>query len=591
MMLLMMRSIAAVLLVAAVAPPVAAQQVRDAPAPPQATGRITGTVVGAESGRPVRFARVTLSGTSTIPEVLTGDDGAFVFDRLQPGVYTLQARKPGYLDTEFGQARPGTNTQGKRIVVAPKEQIERLVIPLSQGGSISGVVRDDRGDPAFRAHVRVAHWGVRNGIRMLLTVQSTETDERGRYRASLLAPRDYVVTAIPNEESVPATKQGPPSHGFAAVFYPGALSARAASVVALGLGEDKSQVDFQLPLVALGRVTGTVVGRDGRPVQNMPVSLLNNEHDDIEQGTETDAAGRFAFDGIVPGTYTVNAGRASHGHVKLAKHMATDGMGGYSFVVSDSRNESIDIKLVERLAKMEEALERRAVPAGSASGEVSVAGSASSDITLTIEPPRVVAGRIEAEGAAKPPVLRGTVVQITSHSLNGDAREAKVNADGTFVISDVAPGRYRITFAGEAAPWVLSTAISTGVDALDYLLEVPRDRDVRDLVLTLRDKSAELSGTVTDATSKPASNRTVVVFPSEERLWVAADRRIKAMDLAEDGKFLFEELRPGSYLLAVTNSVEPEEWLDPDFLRRLLGAAVHVTIAEGEKRVQDLRIR
>ena len=36
--------------------------------------------------------------------------------------------------------------------------------------------------------------------------------------------------------------------------------------------------------------------------------------------------------------------------------------------------------------------------------------------------------------------------------------------------------------------------------------------------------------------------------------------------------------------------VEPGEWYDPAFLQRLLPSAVKVTVAEGEKKVQDLKI-
>ncbi len=96
---------------------------------------------------------------------------------------------------------------------------------------------------------------------------------------------------------------------------------------------------------------------------------------------------------------------------------------------------------------------------------------------------------------------------------------------------------------------------------------------------------------VTDAASRPVGDRTVIVFPSDERLWPAAERRIRAMTLAADGKYVFGELRPGSYLLALTDSVEPDEWLDPEFLKKLLTASIPVNVGDGEKRVQDLRIR
>ena len=563
-----------------------AQQRRDTAPAPQATGRISGTVIGAESQRPVRFARVEIGSNAGASSAVTDDNGAFTFERLMPGAYDLHVSKPGYLDTQYGQARPGTNAPGKPIELKDKEQIDRLVVPLSQGGSISGVIRDDHGDPAYRANVQVSRWVFRNGLRTLEPVESTVTDERGRYRVSLLPPRDYIVTAIPDDEGIPGTKAGPQMSGFAPAFYPGTMTARSAGVISLGLGEERSDIDFPVPLVPLGRVTGTVLSTEGKPVTNIPVSLVNREFGDFERGTETDGAGRFMFEQVVPGAYIVSVGKASAGgHITvMAKKFRIDG-NDFSLAMDRKREIYLEAE-VDPSGRV-----IRTTSVGSASGEVNVTGMATSDIVLTMEPMRTVAGRITTEGSSAPPVTRGTVVEIVGRGLAAERFETKVAADGTFVIPNVAPGRYHVNFAGEAPPWTLASAMSAGVDALDYLLEVPRDRDVRDLVLTLRDRSSQLSGTVTDALSKPATDRTVIVFPSDERLWAGGFRRIRADNLNADGKYAFDEMRPGMYLVVLTDSVEWEEWLDPEFLRKLQPAAIPVTIGEGEKRVQDLRIR
>jgi protocatechuate 3,4-dioxygenase beta subunit len=594
----MTRTFAGAVFVLTVSLTALAQQARDTAPPPQATGRISGTVIGAESQRPVRFARVEIQSASGEDAVLTDDAGAFAFERLRPGTYALKVSKAGFLRTAYGQTRPGTDTPGKRIELGDKEQIERLVVPMSQGGSISGVVRDDRGDPAYRANVQVSRWTVRNGIRTLETVDATVTDERGRYRVSLLPPRDYIVRAIPEDEGGPETKAGPQVTGFAPAFYPGTMTARTAGVISLGLGEDRSEIDFQLPLVPLGRVTGAVFSTDGKPVTNIPVTLANKEHGDFEQGTQTDSAGRFTFERVVPGAYTVSVGRGTGaGHFAFVSK--TFRIAGSDFSVAlDSKRDVVEATkaLGTKLQFLEAEVDSnghitRTTTVGSASGEVNVTGMATSDIVLTMESLRTVAGRIMTEGSSPAPVLRGAVVAVIAHSLAGDFRDAKVAADGTFTIPDVPPGKYVVNFAGEMPPWTLASATSAGVDALDFLLDVPRDRDVRDLVLTLRDRSSQLSGTVTDASLKPATGRTVIVFPSDERLWAAGDRRIKAENLDAAGKYLIEDLRPGMYLVALTDSVEPDEWLDPEFLRKLLAASIPVTIAEGEKRVQDMRIR
>jgi Carboxypeptidase regulatory-like domain len=134
------------------------QQPRDLPPTTPGTGRIAGTVVDAESGRSVRFARVTLMSSMEDREAVTDEGGAFSFDSLKAGSYRLQVSKLGYLETAYGQARPGTDTPGKHIVLAGRTAVVTIVVPLSHGGAISGVVRDERGDPAFRAMVTVSRW-------------------------------------------------------------------------------------------------------------------------------------------------------------------------------------------------------------------------------------------------------------------------------------------------------------------------------------------------------------------------------------------------------------------------------------------------
>ena len=167
---------------------------------------------------------------------------------------------------------------------------------------------------------------------------------------------------------------------------------------------------------------------------------------------------------------------------------------------------------------------------------------------------------------------------------------ATLAADGTFTLADVAPGKYVVEVKGPE-PWNLSSAIANGLDALDSFLEVPRDRDVRDLTLTFRDRPTELSGAVLDPSTEPVDGRTVIVFPVDERLWTAGTHRIRATDVSENGRYEFTNLRPGTYRLAVVMGAEPDEWLHPEFLRQLADAAIPITIALGDKKTQDLRVR
>jgi len=81
-----------------------------------------------------------------------------------------------------------------------------------------------------------------------------------------------------------------------------------------------------------------------------------------------------------------------------------------------------------------------------------------------------------------------------------------------------------------------------------------------------------------------------VLFPTTSALWLPQSRRIQGVRPAADGAFTFPGLPPGDYLLAAIDDVEPGEWFDPAFLQRLLPTAMKLTIAEGEQKVQDIRL-
>ena len=105
------------------------------------------------------------------------------------------------------------------------------------------------------------------------------------------------------------------------------------------------------------------------------------------------------------------------------------------------------------------------------------------------------------------------------------------------------------------------------------------------------DKTQELSGTIQDTLGKPTADYTIVLFAAEKTFWVPQSRRIQGVRPSTDGKFTVRGIPAGEYRLTAVTDVEPGEWFDPAFLEQLMSASIPVSVREGEKKVQDIKVQ
>ena len=56
------------------------------------------------------------------------------------------------------------------------------------------------------------------------------------------------------------------------------------------------------------------------------------------------------------------------------------------------------------------------------------------------------------------------------------------------------------------------------------------------------------------------------------------------------GKYVMPGIPPGEYLMTAVTDIEPGEQFDPAFLELLSRSAIALTIGDGEKKTQDLRL-
>ena len=608
-----------------VRPTVTADQNRPAPpnqpardsataTPAVGTAVITGIVVVSGTGVPARRARLTLSSTEprTSLTAVADEHGRFAFPNLPAGRYSLSASKPGHISSSYGQARPGLPATAIQLGDGQKFDAR---LQITRGGVLTGVVLDEDGDAIPGIQVRALRYVRQNGERILRGESGGSTDDRGVYRIFGLQPGDYVIGAtprnieLPNPEAMRAQVEairervavlGRPDQprlqefaarleeiqgaanagnvqatGYASIYYPGTVTMAQAGTVALGPGEERTGLDFQLLRVPVARVEGVIVNGTGQAVQNIQVMLF-----DIGQGapgfgrntTRADGDGRFRFSNVAPGQYRI----------------AARGMAG-------GRGRGDGAPFMGRLGG------RGLPPAAEgsvrlwASADVTIDGRDVSDIALALQSGVSASGRIVFQGSQPPPTDLTRIRVSVTPADPGPARElsvpvsGRVDASGKFTIEGISPGRYRLNASG-AEGWVLESAVVDGQNSLDYPFEVKGGQNVGSAVITFTDQRSELSGALTDDRGQPALGYTILVYPSDQRLRTADSRRIRTVSPATDGRFTFGSIPPGEYLLTAVMDVEPGSWYDPAFLQQLDATALRVSIGEGEKKVQNMRI-
>ena len=611
-------------------------QSRVSTVPRSGTGLISGVVLSDESDRrPLRRAHVVIdSGLFELPDgALTDDAGQFVFAGLAAGNYTLSAKKAGYVSAPYGATRPGDRI-GQAIAIRDGQRVTGLTIRMSRGGVITGTVRQPNGQPAAGTTISVTR--TRGGVVSLIeaaNLGAAVTDDRGVYRIFGLAPGDYVVQArvqpmftamantgrritpeeiawaeratgvpaVPQTAAPPMTEDAMQPVAYTTVFYPGTTEAAAAAIVNVGVGQERQGVDFALQYVPMSRLSGTIVGPDGRPAARLDVSLNAAGEDETNPLTRlmfrypvrTQPDGTFVADNVAPGRYVLSV-RGAAETPPPQNPSAVMGRGLLGLLGAGSASLTLWAR-----------------------EELDVRGRDLTNLQVQLQPGMIVRGRVVLDASAGPgfDITTASVTLspvVTSPMGGGNAQEAAAmailgamtgagaspSADGTFEVKGVVPGRYRI---GALAPgllpgvavtptWMVVGVTVSGRDVADLPVEIRPNEGLRDVVVTVSDRVSELSGTVYDEIGRPTPAFAIVVFPTDRRYWLPGSSRIRQARPSSDGSFKFVALPPGQYYVCAPTDLEPNDLSDPLYLEQLTAGSFTLTIAPGEKKKQDLKL-
>jgi hypothetical protein len=250
------------------------------------------------AGAIVTLAGAGLSAATGGLRILTDNEGQFVFRGLPNGSLMMNATKGGYLPGAFGRRTPGGPAQP--LELADGQRIGDATLIIWRVAAITGAIVDEAGEPVVGIEVRAYRRTSVSGRRALRQEAQSLTDDRGVYRLFNLTPGQYVVGVAMTTVAVPSdalstyqpgsqtdaamreamvremagisalgmTGAGslrvgnlvvnprgrmvfPPSNdgrtfAYPTTFYPAATASAQASLVTIGSGEERSNIDIQM---------------------------------------------------------------------------------------------------------------------------------------------------------------------------------------------------------------------------------------------------------------------------------------------------------------------------------------------------------
>lgn len=525
--------------------------------------RITGRVVTAETGAPLRGVLVELLGATPPPAAVTDVNGRFELLEKRVGRYAVQTTKAGYVPYVFGRLAD----QPDMFDVLAGQRIDRGSLRLSRAAVISGRVHDDAGEPILEA--TVAAWRIefpQPGFRWLQLIKEVQTDDRGEYRLHGLMPGQYQIAASRNPSAgdarTPALElEARLAAERAGVVFPGSGFSTFSEVMTAeaGAGGETTGMNLTVARPRYARVSGTVLDRAGRPAVS---GTLNLRPVHIGAGI----SGRYYSQ------VGLHSGRFSFTDVPL---------GDYRLLASYPRPEIQKDQRVEMVSEF-------------VSMSVSVRDDVSS-LVVQMSPPSmlVVSGRVFIDGAPADSPMRLRVFVVSPNVPPVAAPVPDSGPAGSLLNVDQR-GMFRIPVGAglvllrSSESLALTSVTAGGVDVTDGF-EVTRAMTV-DVHLT--SQISVLEGIVKPSDGVIAGDCDVVVFATEPSAWSAPlSRRVVTARCDDKGKFRVTGLPAGQYLAAVPGDFDRRMWADPERLERLRQFATPFTVTAGALTEVTLEVR
>jgi hypothetical protein len=171
-----------------------------------------------------------------------------------------------------------------------------------------------------------------------------------------------------------------------------------------------------------------------------------------------------------------------------------------------------------------------------------------------------------------------------------DPEPAALAQDGKFAFKAVQPGVYALSVTDLPGDLYLKTAFQAGTDVLEKLIPVGWGaQNMRGpLEVQIGADGGRITGTVFDRDNATSAGATITLIPEgDARL---RPDRYRTVLSGSDGSFALRGIVPGDYRVFGWDALEPNAYLNVDFMRAYLELGTPVRIQPGQSASVSLRL-
>ena len=522
---------------------------------------VRGVVTYADTGRPLRTAKVVLlqnEGGEEQAKIVTGYRGEFVMEGIPAGRYLILIDAPGIprpqgLRTRENPLIPQLKLSDEQdrfteVVVNGTDSVE-VKVQAVRGGVITGRVVTDDDQPLPKADIKLLR--KQNGKwlpvtetwnRYLRQRKNMTTDPGGVYRIAGLPSGEYLVRVSEQLVDVEKKTSGEDVYvngSLMMTYYPSATSVDDAQPVTVIEGSESRGIDIRLPQLTPHTISGKVYGPNNEPGASAQIRIDRTDEvgysdEEYEAAIYADPDGNWRITGVPAGEYVISIG----GPLRTGTE-------------EDPRQLLVAPKRFN--VRVE-------------SGDVVVP-----DVKLSLG--ATITGKITLDGKA-PKISYGLPLNIVSADIDDAVARATfrsrwaareitglgnvMHEDGSFYMVSLPSGRFWLEpLTTLQDKFYLKAVRRKGVDLMQKPIRLKDDTELDDVVVTLATDFASIEGEIALPEGQPKTSfrDAVVVLSPATDVTRRSGGKFLMVQADAQGKFSFTCV-PGEYFITALSPAQ-----------------------------------